>query len=78
MELAYRVKEHFWTKESFVAHVDVHHVTSQSLMDKLFKLAGLDHFALIVHLFFVKGSKFFQDVLADVAVLLFYLGGDLV
>jgi len=78
MKLAYRVKEHFWTKESFVAHVDVHHVASQGLMDKLFKLAGLDHFALIVHLFFVKGTEFFQDVLADIAVLLFYLGGYLV
>jgi len=78
MKLAYRVKEHFWTKESFVAHIDVHHVASQGLMDKLFKLAGLDHFALIVHLFFVKGTKFFQDVLADIAVLLFYLGGYLV
>ena len=78
MKLAYRVKEHFWTKESFVAHVDVHHVASQGLMDKLFKLAGLDHFALIVHLFFIKGTKFFQDVLADIAVLLFYLGGYLV
>lgn len=72
------MEEHFWTKESLVTNVDVHHVSIESLVDELFKLVGLDHSAEVVSLLLVKGTKLFQDVLADVAVLLFDLLADFV
>ncbi len=76
--LAYRVEEHFWTEEPLVTNVDVHHVSIQGLVDKLFKLVGLSHPAKVVSLLLVKGTEFFQNVLADVAVFLFDLGSNFV
>jgi hypothetical protein len=72
------VEEHFWAKESLVTNVDVYHISIESLVDKFFKLVGLNHSAKVVSLLLVKGTKFFQNVLADVAVLLFDLRGDFV
>jgi hypothetical protein len=78
MSKTYRVEEHFRAEEALVAHINFYHVVGEGLVHKPFELGRLHDLPRFVRVFLIILAKFFQDILAHVAVLLLNSGSDLI